>query len=298
MGLADPEALQHQRALHSVVERQDRVKIREAIHGMVIERIESGEIQNHADVRAFLQTFEKDVGLEIKPLSGKQVARRAKQDALALAGGKSRPPDKRITMRQIGSTTSAGTFRLEDRIYHEQWTAAEYFAGKAAKQSHIADGRKPRASAERVDELRGAMECAIAARAEKTVSDTESLHAAAKTMCDQTKHQMEADLAELQATTTKTSRALNFTLWKTAMLSGFSLMLGGSATALGSFIVFGMMSLEPQRQAVPLVPLAHNESRVMRGVGGLGTVIVLPAQIETTVCPIGAPRNRICIKKH
>lgn len=133
MGWADPEALQHKRALRSVVENQGRAQIREAIHGMMIERIEGGEIHNHADVRAFLTTFEKDVGLEIKPLSDKQIARRERQEAEALVGGKPRPPDKRITMRQIGSTTSAGIFRLEDRIYHEQWTAAEYFAGKAAK---------------------------------------------------------------------------------------------------------------------------------------------------------------------
>lgn len=166
MSWADPEAVEHHRPLRDVIESKDRSELRSFINKLVIGEIEKGAITDHADVRAYLQTLEED-GLEIKPLTEKQIARRAKQDALAKTEGKPRPPDKRITMRQIGSSTSAGTFRLEDRIYHEQWTAAEYFAGQAAKESLGAGQRKPRATPDRVEELRRAMEDAISKRAEK-----------------------------------------------------------------------------------------------------------------------------------
>lgn len=159
MGWADPEAVEHHRPLRDVIEGKDRKKLRDHINGLVIGEIEKGTITDHTDVRAYLRTLEED-GLEIKPLTEKQIARRK-------AKGKARPPDKRITLREIGSTTSAGTFRLEDRICHEQWTAAEYFAGQAAKESLGAGQRKPRATADRVEELRRAMEDAISKRAEK-----------------------------------------------------------------------------------------------------------------------------------
>lgn len=166
MGWADPEAVEHHRPLRDVIESKDRSELRSSINELVIGEIEKGAITDHADVRAYLQTFEEE-GLEIKPLTEKQIARRAKQDALAKAEGKQRPPDKRITMRQIGSSTSAGSFRLEDRIYHEQWTAAEYFAGQAAKESLGAGQRKPRATPDRVEGLRRAMADAIGDRAKK-----------------------------------------------------------------------------------------------------------------------------------
>lgn len=165
-GWADPEAVEHHRPLRDVIESKDRNELRSFINELVIGEIEKGAITDHADVCAYLQTLEED-GLEIKPLTEKQIARRAKQDALVKAERKPRPPDKRITMRHIGSSTSAGTFRLEDRIYHEQWTAAEYFAGQAAKESLGAGQRKPRATPDRVEELRRAMEDAIGDRAEK-----------------------------------------------------------------------------------------------------------------------------------
>lgn len=166
MGWADPEAVEHHRPLRDVIEGKDRKMLRDHINGLVIGEIENGTIRDHADVRAYLQTLEED-GLEIKPLTEKQIARRAKKEALAKAEGKLRPPDKRITMRQMGLSTSAGTFRLEDRIYHEQWTAAEYFAGQAAKESHSAGQRKPRATSERIEQLRCTMERAIDNRAAK-----------------------------------------------------------------------------------------------------------------------------------
>jgi hypothetical protein len=159
MGWADPEAEEHHRPLRDVIEGKDRKKLRDHINGLVIGEIEKGTITDHTDVRAYLRTLEED-GLEIKPLTEKQIARRK-------AKGKARPPDKRITLREIGSTTSAGTFRLEDRIYHEQWIAAEYFAGQTAKESLGAGQRKPRATPDRVEELRRAMEDAIGDRAEK-----------------------------------------------------------------------------------------------------------------------------------
>lgn len=166
MGWADPGAIEHRRPLRDVVESRDRTKARNIINGLVIDEIEKGAIKDHADIRNYLQALEDD-GLEIKPLTEKQIARRAKQDVQSKADGKSRPPGKRITMRLIGSTTSQDTFRLEDRIYHEQWTAAEYFAGQVAKEGRNAGERKPRATPDRVEELRCAMERAIGNRAEK-----------------------------------------------------------------------------------------------------------------------------------
>ncbi|WP_281990752.1 hypothetical protein [Sulfitobacter geojensis] len=159
MGWADPEAVEHHRPLRDVIECKDRSELRSFINELVIGEIEKGAIADHADVRAYLQTLEED-GLEIKPPTEKQIARRK-------AKGKARLPDKRITLREVGSTTSVGTLRLEDRIYHEQWTAAEYFAGQAAKESLGAGQRKSRATPDRVEELRRAMEDAIGDRAEK-----------------------------------------------------------------------------------------------------------------------------------
>lgn len=166
MDWADPEAIEHQRPLRDLAENKDRAKLRKTINKLVIGEIERGAVSNHADVRTYLQTLEED-GLEIKPLTEKQIARRAKQDAQAEENKAPRPPDKRITMRRIGTTTSQDTFRLEDRIYHEQWTATEYFAGQAAKESHSAGERKPRATSERIEQLRCAMERAINNRTAK-----------------------------------------------------------------------------------------------------------------------------------
>ncbi|MEP1963237.1 hypothetical protein [Tateyamaria sp.] len=165
-GWADPKALQHQRPLREVVENKDRSELRSYVNQLVIGEIEKGAIKDHADVLAFLQTLEED-GLEMKPLTEKQIARRAKQDEQSKTGGKPRPPDKRLTMRLIGSTGSQDTFRLEDRIYHEQWTSTQYFAGQAARESKRAGERKPRETPERVEELRRAMERAVSRRAEK-----------------------------------------------------------------------------------------------------------------------------------
>ncbi len=164
-GWADPEVAERQRPLREVVESKERNELRNFINGLVIGEIEKGAINDHNDVRAFLKTLEED-GLEIKPRTEKQAARRAKQDALAREGGKPRTPDKRITMRLVGSTTSQDTFRLEDRIYHEQWTVEEYRAGQAARESQRSGQRKPRATSDRVEKLRCAMERAVARRAE------------------------------------------------------------------------------------------------------------------------------------
>ncbi|AXX98066.1 relaxase/mobilization nuclease domain-containing protein [Profundibacter amoris] len=133
-GWADPQAPDRRRDLKTVFETADRAELREAIHTMVLQQIEAGDIRDHTDMRRYLETL-ADVGIEIKPLSEKQQERRAKQDALEAEGGKKRRRDTRITLRKIGGEGAKDTFRMEDRIYYEEWTADEYLAGKAARES-------------------------------------------------------------------------------------------------------------------------------------------------------------------
>lgn len=164
-GWADPEALATRKDIRSVIENGDRKAIREMLHTAVVQRIESGEITNHQDLRKYLSGLQ---GLEIKPLTDKQIEKRARQDALEVAtkGEKKRRRDTRITLREIGTTGADTTYRMEGRIYHEDWTADDYFAAKLAKGSGSTSPRKPAADQRRIDGLRGEMHRAISRRAE------------------------------------------------------------------------------------------------------------------------------------
>jgi len=163
-GWADPQAPDRHRNLKTVFETADRAELREAIHTMVLQQIEAGDIRDHTDLRRYLETL-ADVGIEIKPLSVKQQVRRAMQDALEAEGGKKRRRDTRMTLRKIGGEGSKDTFRMEDRIYHEEWTADEYIAGKAARKSTTTGERKQRADRASVERLRDRLQQAVANRA-------------------------------------------------------------------------------------------------------------------------------------
>jgi hypothetical protein len=164
-GWADPEMLATRKDIRSVIESKDRKSIRETLHTAVVQRIESGEITNHQDLRKYLSGLE---GLEIKPLTDKQIEKRARQDALEVAtkGEKKRRRDTRITLREISTTGTDTTYRMEGRIYHEDWTAGDYFAAKLAKGSGSESARKPAADQRRIDALRDAMHRAIDRRAQ------------------------------------------------------------------------------------------------------------------------------------
>ena len=116
----------------------------------MIERIEAGEIRDHAGILAALAGL-GDAELEIKP--PRETRRKS---------ARPKRPTTRITLRRIGSTDTRETYRLEDRIFHEDWTAEEYFSGKAARAA--GECRKA-APPEHVEELRLKLEAAIARRA-------------------------------------------------------------------------------------------------------------------------------------
>lgn len=140
-GWADPEALATRKDIRSVIESKDRKAIRETLHTAIVQHIEAGEITNHQDLRKYLSGFEE---LEIKPLTDKQIEKRARQDALEVAtkGEKKRRRDIRITLCEIGTTGTDTTYRMEGRIYHEDWTADDYFAAKLTKGSGSTSPRK------------------------------------------------------------------------------------------------------------------------------------------------------------
>lgn len=118
-GWASPDEPDRRRTLKPVFESKDRTMIRDAIRAHVVAKIELGTVRNHADVlRALGELFED--GLEIKP------ARPAKKPT-------ERPATK-VVVRRIGSIGTQETYRLEDRIFHEDWTADEYFTAKNPRQ--------------------------------------------------------------------------------------------------------------------------------------------------------------------
>lgn len=149
-GWADPSDPARRRDLRPVVEQGERGAIRTAIHALMIEQIEAGEIRDHAGILAALAGL-GDAGLEIKP------PRETRRKSM-----RPKRPATRVTLRRIGSTDTRETYRLEDRIFHEDWTAEEYFSGKAARAA--GECRKA-APPEHVEELRLKLEAAIARRA-------------------------------------------------------------------------------------------------------------------------------------
>lgn len=163
-GWISPEEPGRKRMVKPVFDLNDRKQIKEAIQVLIAQKIEAGEIRNHADVRAALAELDE---FEFKPLTAKQIEKRQKADALEAKGGEPRRRDTRITMRVAGRSGSQDTFRLEDRIFHEDWTADEYFAAKPAGEGREPIPRNRRADAADVARLRTAFDASVERRAEK-----------------------------------------------------------------------------------------------------------------------------------
>lgn len=81
----------------------------------MVTKIEAGNVRNHQDVLAALADLH-DAGLEIKP---PRPAKKAQTK-----------PATKIVVRRIGSVGTQETYRLEDRIFHEDWTIDEYLASE------------------------------------------------------------------------------------------------------------------------------------------------------------------------
>lgn len=166
-GWINPEDPQRKRMVKPVYDLGDRKSIKETIQTLMIQKIEAGDVRNHADVRSFLGELD---GLEFKPLTEKQLEKRRKADAEEANGGKPRRRDTRITMRLAGTSDSQNTFRLEDRIFHETWTADEYFAARPASEGGDAKPRHRRADPADVERLRAAFVTSVERRAAKNRS--------------------------------------------------------------------------------------------------------------------------------
>lgn len=166
-GWVSPEEPERKRMVKPVFDLGDRKQIKETIQTLILQKIEAGEVCNHTDVRAVLSELD---GLEFKPLSEKQLEKRRKAEAEEARGGKPRRRDTRITMRVAGTSNSQNTFRLEDRIFHETWTADEYFAAKPASEGRDAKPRHRRAEPADVERLRAAFVTNVERRAAKNRS--------------------------------------------------------------------------------------------------------------------------------
>lgn len=164
-GWISPEEPSRKRMVKPVFDFGDRKSIKETIQTLIIQGIEAGDIRSHADVRAALAELD---GLEFKPLTDKQLENRRKADVEEARGGKPRKRDTRITMRVAGTSDSQNTFRLEDRIFHEDWTADEYFAAKPASEGRDANPRDRSADPGDVEQLRAAFVASVERRAAKT----------------------------------------------------------------------------------------------------------------------------------
>lgn len=125
-------------------------KIRDAIRAYVISKIELRQIRDHNDVLAALKELEED-GMEIKP------PRPSK-----------RPPKKpasKVVMRLIGSEGTSQTYRLTDRIFHEDWTCDEWVAAKNTGTNRAGGESVRRPDLARAERLRRSLEKAVARRA-------------------------------------------------------------------------------------------------------------------------------------
>lgn len=163
-GWVSPEEPERKRMVKPVFDLGDRKRIKETIQTLIIQRIEAGQVRNHGDVRTVLDELD---GLEFKPLTEKQLQKRHKADAEEAKGGKRRRRDTRITMRVTGTSDSHNTFRLEDRIFHEDWTADEYLIAKPASEGRDPNPRHRSPDPADVERLRAAFVACIERRAAK-----------------------------------------------------------------------------------------------------------------------------------
>lgn len=149
-GWARPDDPNRRRTLRHVFESEDRAQIRDAIRAHVISKIELRQVRDHSDVLAALRELEED-GMEIKP------PRPSK-----------RPPKKpasKVVMRVIGSEGTSQTYRLTDRIFHEDWTYDEWVAAKNTRENGTGGESLRRPDLARAERLRRNLEKAVARRA-------------------------------------------------------------------------------------------------------------------------------------
>jgi len=159
-----PKEPARKRMVKPVIDFGDRKQIKEAIQTLILQKIEAGELHSHKDVRAALEELD---GFEFKPLTAKQQEKRCKADAEEERGGKRRRRDTRITMRVAGTNDSQNTFRLEDRIFHEEWTSDESLAARSASEGQEPIKCHGKASPRDIERLRTAFEASVARRAAK-----------------------------------------------------------------------------------------------------------------------------------
>lgn len=78
------------------------------------------------------------------------------------------------------------------------------------------------------------------------------------------------------------------------VLSGIA--LAGLMAAFSAFLGVKVAMLPPPEPPIQLIPEKLMGSRTIRGVGGLGQMIVLPPGVSPARCPIGTGTNRTCLK--
>ena len=77
------------------------------------------------------------------------------------------------------------------------------------------------------------------------------------------------------------------------ILSGIA--LAGVMAAFSAFLGAKVATLPPPEPPIQLIPEQLTGSRTIRGVGGLGQVILLPPGLSPASCPIGVGTNRTCL---
>ncbi|PIE12478.1 MAG: hypothetical protein CSA68_12570 [Rhodobacterales bacterium] len=212
-----------------------------------MQQIEAGEIRNHADVRAALAELD---GLEFKPLTDKQLEKRRKADAEEARGGKPRRHDTRITMRVAGTSDSQNTLRLEDRIFHEDWTADEYFAAKPASEGRDANPR-------------------------------DRIHDRTANQVEEQARKIRQATAELEAS----RKEWRTVTWKT-MLPTY---LAGVLLTFWVLLMAVQLTFPEPQNTTPELGLASfglEGARVTHGPGRLGRVLSLPRGVTLADCPI------------
>lgn len=150
-GWASPNDPDRRRMLKPVFESKDRAEIRTAIREHIVAKIEIGKVRNHQDVLAALADL-NDVGLEVKPpRPSKKIPKK---------------PATKVVVRRTGSVGTQETYRLEDRIFHEEWTADEYFHSENQRENRAGTRSVREPDHRRVEGLRRKLEVAVDRRAQ------------------------------------------------------------------------------------------------------------------------------------
>ncbi|MCC5972307.1 MAG: relaxase/mobilization nuclease domain-containing protein [Pararhodobacter sp.] len=149
-GWASPNDPDRRRMLKPVFESKDRAEIRAAIREYIVAKIETGKVRNHQDVLAALADL-NDVGLEVKPpRPSKKIPKK---------------PTTKVVVKRVGTVGTQETYRLEDRIFHEEWTADEYFHSENQRENRTGARSVREPDLRRAERLRRKLEVAVDRRA-------------------------------------------------------------------------------------------------------------------------------------